>query len=352
METPSPHPLHRSRALRAARTAARGIACATLTIAALWCLGAILFDGPFPGKANLVLAVVWLALAAGLTLRARSRRDRWISCTACLALVVVPWSFKRPSNTRDWSPEYARVTSASIDGDRVTISNFRNFAHRHDGPPEERWESRTVRLSELRGIDLFLNYWGSPLIAHPVFSFDFGEDGRVAFSIETRRENGETYTALGGLYKLYELSYLAGDERDFILDRTNIREGEDTYLFRLAIGPEKSRARFLEFVEKIRELETRPRFYNVIMANCTTAIRSQIETADQGPFDWRLIANGKLDELLHERGLLVDDGLSFRELKRRAHINGRARDAGDDPTFSGRIREDTPGFRTSMPENP
>lgn len=317
----------------------------------LWCLGAVYFDGPLPGGWNLAIATLWLAAATALFLRARTERDRWLSVAGCLSAVVIPWSFKRPSNDRDWAPEYARTASASIDGDEVTLFNVRNFAW-SASPVESGWETRTFRLSKLRGMDLFLTYWGSPLIAHPVFSFDFGEDGRIAFSIETRRENGETYTALGGLYKLYELTYLAGDERDFIFDRTNIRQGEETYLYRLSIGPEKTRIRFLEFIGKIRILEKRPRFYNVITTNCTTAIRSQIETPDRGPFDWRLVANGKLDELLHERNLLVDGGFSFPELKQRCHINGRAREAGEDPRFSELIRIGVPGFATEGIQNP
>lgn len=351
METTAPHPHDRSRSVNTGRIVIRCAVRSIIAMLLLWCFGAIRFDGPLPSTWNLAIAVLWLAATVVLLLRARTVRDRWLSVAGCISVVIVPWSFKRPSNDRNWAPEYARVASSSINGDEVTLSNFRNFA-RTSSTVESRWESRSVRLSNLRGIDLFLTYWGSPLIAHPVFSFDFGEDGRIAFSIETRREEGETYTTFGGLYKLYELTYLAGDERDFIFDRTNIRKGEETYLYRLSIGPEKARIRFLEFIDNIRALEQRPRFYNVLTANCTTAIRSQIETADRGPFDWRLVANGKLDELLHERNLLVDEGLPFTELKRHCHINGRALKCGDDPRFSELLRVGVPGFGPGAGQNP
>ena len=60
------------------------------------------------------------------------------------------------------------------------------------------------------------------------------------------------------------------------------------------------------------------------------------------PFDWRIIVNGKGDEMLFERKLIATGGLSFPALKERSHINERARDANDDPEFSKRIREGLP----------
>lgn len=344
METPPPPSRDRSGAVRALRFIGRNLLRLLMLFPALWCFGAVYFDGPFPGSGNLVLGILWLALTVFLLFRARSKRDRWLSFAAALALVIVPWSFKKPRNDRDWSPEYARTANATVEGDAVTFTNFRNFDYAPDGTVTERWETRTVHLSKLRGIDFFLNYWGSRLIAHPIFSFDFGDEGQVAFSIETRREKGETYTALGGLYKLYELTYLVGDERDFIRVRTNIREGEDAYLFRLAATPEGARKRFLEYVGQLQALAAKPRFYNVLTANCTTAIRSQVHVKKRTIPDGRLILNGKLDEMFADHGLFAVKDLPLAELKAKGHVDERAMKAQDDPDFSKRIRDGVPGF--------
>src|SRR5262249_35793079 len=61
--------------------------------------------------------------------------------------------------------------------------------------------------------------------------------------------------------------------------------------------------------------------------------------------NWRLLANGYLDELAYEIGA-VDTGLPFAELRARSHVNERARSAGDAPDFSRRIREGLPGKAT------
>jgi hypothetical protein len=63
------------------------------------------------------------------------------------------------------------------------------------------------------------------------------------------------------------------------------------------------------------------------------------------PWDWRLLVNGKGDELMCERRTIVTDGLPFAELKRRALINSAARAANDSPDFSTLIRKDRPGFQ-------
>jgi hypothetical protein len=347
METPPspagdrPGPVGRPAAGKA-RICGRWILRGLGLILVLWTFGAVYFDGPFPGWGNLLLGFLWLVSSATFLFRSKTRSRRWLVFAAALATVIVPWLFKRPSNDRDWAPEYARNANATVEGDAVTFTNFRNFGYALDGSVTERWETRTVHLSKLQGIDLTLNYWGSEWIAHPIFSFDFGDEGHVAFSIETRREKGETYTAVGGLYKRYELTYLVGDERDFIRVRTNIRKDEDAYLYRLVISPDEARKRFMEYVQQIRTLSEKPRFYDVITANCTTAVSSQIQTARTAPRDWRLLLNGKLDEMLYDKNLFAAKGVPLEVLKERGHVNDRALQAHDDPAFSQKIRTGIP----------
>ena len=99
-----------------------------------------------------------------------------------------------------------------------------------------------MRLSQLTGIDLAINYWGSPWMAHPIASFQFANAPPLCFSIETRKEIGESYSAIGGFFRQFELIYVVADERDVIRVRTNFRRGEDVYLYRTTAPPEKARA--------------------------------------------------------------------------------------------------------------
>jgi hypothetical protein len=313
---------------------------------ALWTFGAIRFDGPLPGRGNLALGSAWLAVVAAALWRVRPGLRKALAVLALGCLVWIPWLALPASKERDWKPEVARTARAVVEGDVVTLHDVRDFDWREGGEATERWETRRLRLSELRGIDLFLTHWGSPWIAHPIVSFDFGPDGRVAFSIETRPERGESYSAVAGFFKQFELIYVVADERDVVRLRTNHREGEDVYLYGFVVAPERARGRFLEYVARVNELHERPEWYNALTDNCTTSIRAQRAASDRAPFDWRLILNGKIDEWLHELGALRG-GLPFPELKQRAHINPQARAADRDADFSERIRAGVPGFQRS-----
>jgi hypothetical protein len=80
-----------------------------------------------------------------------------------------------------------------------------------------------------------------------------------------------------------------------------------------------------------------------ITHNCTTEIYT-LKSMKAEPLDWRILMNGKADEMAYERGFIVTGGLPFQELKQRAWINQAAKAADHDADFSTRIRENRPGF--------
>jgi hypothetical protein len=261
--------------------------------------------------------------------------------TIAFVVVLAWWLTLLPRQARDWKPEVAVPANAIIDGEQVIIEGVRNFEYRSETDFTPRYETGTFTLGQLRGLDLFVTYWGSALIAHPILSFDFGDEGRICFSIETRSERSETYSALRGFYRQFELIYVAADERDVIRLRTSFRKGEDVYLYHLNLPLDETRARFLEYARRIKELHARPEWYNAVTTNCTTSIRSQHTAGDRTPWDWRILANGKADEMLYELGIL-DRTSTFADLKRRAHINARATAAVHAHDFSERIRSGSP----------
>ena len=80
--------------------------------------------------------------------------------------------------------------------------------------------------------------------------------------------------------------------------------------------------------------------------NCTTTLDSQIAANLKDPQSWnyQLLLNGTLDELLYDRGRLVTGGLPFPELKQREHINAAAQAANQSADFSELIRVGRVGF--------
>jgi hypothetical protein len=88
----------------------------------------------------------------------------------------------------------------------------------------------------------------------------------------------------------------------------------------------------------VNQLSDHPEWYNALTQNCTTTIRGHAQNIGVGgSLDWRLLANGHLDELLYERGQ-IDTSLPFADLRARSNITEKAKAAGDSPDFSARIR--------------
>ena len=316
-----------------------GLAAASLVILLVlaWGAGALYFDLPVKKLFRVVAVLLWVA---GWFLAFYLLPDRpiafLIGCAVYLGLVIW-WSTLKPSLHRDWKPEVAVIPYAEVEGDVVTVHNVRNFVYRSRDDFTPRYETRRFSLPNLRGIDVFFNYWTSRLMAHPIVSFDFGEEGRIAFSIEIRTERGEKYSPWAGLYRQFELILIAADEQDIVKVRTNFRD-EEVYLYRMTTPRDQARRRFLEYVDHMNQLYAKADWYNAITENCTTSIHKHYDPRRRGAWDWRIIVNGFADKMLYDRGGL-DTRLPFEELRRRSQVNERAKAIGNGMDFSIWIRE-------------
>ena len=311
--------------------------------ASAWAFGALRYDFPI-ALLRWPVAILFVGAALFSLLRVKPRWYAKLGLCAAIALVMAGWFSLQPSNDRPWQPDVAQTAWAEKNGDEIILHNLRNCDYRTENEYTPHWETRTVKLSQLTGIDIALNYWGSEWMAHPILSFQFSDGPPVALSIETRKEVGESYSAIGGLYRQFELIYIAADERDVLRLRANYRQGEDLYLYRTTLTPAEARERFLEYVDSMNEMRDHPRWYNATTTNCTTAIRSQHTQTKRTPWDWRILLNGKIDKLFFDQGIIATDGLPFTELKQRALINAAAQAANDSPDFSKLIRAGRPGF--------
>ena len=311
----------------------------------IWAAAALYFDLPF-SPLRTPAAVLYLLLILVALRFLRNPRMRLAAVFSGFATVAI-WSLSlEPSNYRDWQPDNAKTAYAEIKGDQVVIHDFRNCDYRTENDYTCQWESRSYSLLKLNGADIFITWWGSPWIAHPIVSFDFGDQGHVAMSIETRDVIGQGYSAIRGFFRQYPLTYIASDERDVIRLRTNYRKNEEVYLFRATAAPPIVRSLFLEYLQRTNSLHQRPEWYNALTNNCTTNIAVSLAQArnTRTRLDWRILLNGKMDEMMYERGGLVADGLLLPALKEQAHINAAARAADDSRDFSILIRKGRVGF--------
>lgn len=263
----------------------------------------------------------------------------------------------KPLQDRDWKPEVANILSYSRDANNpnlVTLNNVRNFDWINSEDATERWESRTIDLDKLSGVDVINSYWMGPLIAHTLVSFHIEGERPISMSFEIRKENGESFSALGGFFKRYELSLIASEERDIIYTRTNAR-GEQVYLFPIShLNQSQVKSLFEAYLTASDELNAEPDWYNTLTSNCTNIIfyMARIISGDSLPWDYRIWVSGWLPNYLYKLGLLDSQNQSWSmdEWYERAHINPKVRDFsrhlnnqdvhGDE--FSQKIREGLP----------
>src|ERR1700722_849617 len=321
-----------------------------LAILTLWALAALYFDLS-PSRLPLLTPIVYLAIILTLLWMAKSHLTKMAICLGGFLLVLFCWLSLKPTNDRTWQQNDSQTPWAAIDGDRFTIHNFRNCIYHTETDYTCEWLTKTVYLSQLRGIDVFITYWGSPWIAHPIVSFQFGDNDHVAASIETRNQVGQGYSAIRGFFRQYELLYIFADERDVVRLRSNYRHGEDVYLFHTTAGPAWSRQLFMQYIQEANKLRDHPKWYNAATDNCTTNIFTQMAATGHLPagsslHDWWILLNGRGTEILYRNGNFAGN-LPFPELMKKAYINPVARAVNDSPDFSRIIRENRPGFEAA-----
>ncbi len=320
--------------------AARVIQITLRCVAAILWLVALLPLAVLAGSWLVVLALGGGALAVLLWKRPHAR---WIGLGAlALWLMVLGWrEALTPQLDRDWDPAVARLPTIAVDESAriVTIGDVRNFEWGPEGIRRERWVERRYALADLRGVELLVEpFPGSRLLAHTMLSFDFGDAGRIVLSIEARKERGERYGPIPGALNQFELAYCFVDERDALTTRA-ITLDRRLEAYPLRARPETLRPFLLDVLAAADELSRTPRFYHIIMDNCTTA---WIRHADQSAgSDFGIgvdtILNGRVAPMCHRRGLLAMDG-TFEEIRERCRIDDLVVRHADAPDFAARIR--------------
>lgn len=317
-----------------------------LAVGAWGCL-ALWFQFPGSAVARVVAILVWCIPWVWALRASFARRRRWHSLAVFAAgfvLLLGWWATIQPRQDRQWADDVAQPLHARIEGDRLLLDNVRDFHWRTQDDYDIRWERREYDLSQVRSVDLILSYWMGPAIAHTLVSFGFADGRQLVFSLEIRKERGESFSALGGFFRRFEAVLVAADERDIVQVRTSVR-GEDVYLYRLhGLDQDEMRELLRYYAGQAQALERAPAFYNTLTSNCTTIVYELMHRiVPTLPLDYRLLLSGYLAEYAADVGGLTP-GVAYARLHERGRITLRAREAGDTPDFSRRIREGIPGI--------
>lgn len=234
----------------------------------------------------------------------------------------------RPSNERFWVNDNARIATAEFDGEKVTIRNVRDFEWRSTKDFDERWIDVTMSLDKMAKIWFVLEYFepSKKQMAHTIMVFEDDDGQRIACSIEVRREKGERYHPIKGLFRQYELIYVWATERDVIGVRTRCRKKSVTHLFEaVVLGPGNERRMLESYLRRSNKLSIEPEWYNTITNTCTTNIVAHVNEVYPGRVPWgvSILLPGLSPRLLSRNNLVKMTG-TLEETLRDSVIDERA----------------------------
>lgn len=315
----------------------------------VWAAGAIYFFPWFPQWIRTSCCVIYVLGFLALIWKSDHRQTARAVLAGSILVVYLVTLLIRPSNNRTWAEDHAHVASVQIDDGTVTINNFRNFYYRSERDFDANFESREFQLADLDSVSLIVQkFTASEGLAHVLLSFciggDLPETERYYFSlsVEVRREIGESYSPLRGLYRNYELTHVIGDERDLIGVRTVHRPNDRVWLYELNATPQQVQQLFLGFVKRINKLQSDPEFYHTLLNNCANGITRQTYELTPEPINWldpRIVLPGFSGQFAFENGLVGDaSNDTFAQIKQQSRIDIRARAAGITDNFSADIR--------------
>ena len=307
-----------------------------------WALGALLLSG---GGAEgtpwwrwlLVLVVVVGHIGLWVKL---PRRRRWVAPWMFVLIGVLVQNGFQQRSDRDWSEDQARSPHAVINGDTITIHNIRNFRYQNATEWTPAWMDAEYALSDLEAGYFIVEHFspGVDAIAHTMVSFRFKDDRFLAVSVEIRKEKGETYSPLRGLFRQFELYYVMADEQDALRLRTHHRKSR-VAIHRMASDIEGVRAYFMDIMARVNALHNRPEFYHTLTSSCTTNLARHLEAVTDFSVSWdkRVYLPGYSSELAWELGLLGE--VTLEEALERDTVTDARRAAADvSSSYSRAIR--------------
>lgn len=311
---------------------------------AAWGAAALFYRFPSSIWLRVAAAALWAILSLTALFVYASRRSRLVVLVypAMIAALLFWWDGIPASNNRDWADEAGRMTAGVVNGPEVTLANVRNFDWRTATEYTVAWENRTYGLEKLASVDLILPDEAIPTIASPLISFGFEDGTFVTFSEEIRRKKNESVSKIGGLFKEYETSIIAADERDSVRLRTNIRN-QDVRLYRINMPNPAMRALFMAYVDQANNLVETPRFYNTLTTNYATVSDIVSRIMPDLPPDYRLLFSTTLPASIADVNGFMP-GFTRDELRQGGAISARARAADAAPDFSRQIRLGVPGI--------
>lgn len=310
-----------------------------------WATGLIYYLAFLPDLLATMLATVYLLGGLYLLLTLKQKK-RWLQLAALsIVLLYLISLVQRPSLNRNWDADHARVATIAINNNEVLIRNFRTCTYRSESDYDANFGELKFQLDQLTDVwFLVQRFTALEGLAHTFITFRATTpDGPKFFSVsvEIRRESGEVYSPVQGMYRQYELIYVFGSEDDMIGVRTVMRPDDRVYMYHVNASPAQVQSLFCEIAKRANKLGKSPEFYNTFLNNCTNNIVRHTYRLTPEPINWldpRIVLPGFSDRFAFEKKMIGNGNQTFDQLSKESRIDKKAKEHGINPGFSQAIR--------------
>lgn len=311
----------------------------------LWAVGAVRYHSWLPENVGTVLATLMVLWAVVLIFRVE-RLVLWFSCVGGMATTVWLLSLlQQPSHDREWAKDQTQLAQVQFDGRNVVVQNFRNNKYRSESDFDVHYLDFAFEISQLKKVWLVVQrFTQSEGMAHVFLTFEVspqrGESKFMAVSVEVRREEGESYSPLKGLYRNYELNYVFGTEEDLLGVRTLMRPNDRVYMHPVNASPEQVQQLFRNIAGRCNQIVERPEFYHSLLNNCMNGVLEHTYELTPEPISWtnpKVVLPGYSGRLAFEKNLIGNGG-DFDAFEEQCRVDIVAREYGIHEGFSRALR--------------
>ena len=250
-------------------------------------------------------------------------RRPWRSVGAAALLVLLAAgaavAARTPRLDRDWVEHLAVLPTVDMLAEGFSVAPATDWSYDAQGPTRKDTVAFGADYADLRNVWFVLEPQpGGEYAAHTLVLFEFAGDRIVGVTVEARREEGEPYDPLRGLFNQYEQSYIWSTAKE-LLNRRAVFLEKEVYVYPLRLTPQQEQGFLRAVLRQTRRLAATPRFYNTLTSNCTN------ELAKSAGLGWHYswVLTGYSPQRLFALGLIPGEDLSA--VRRKARIDDRLR---------------------------
>lgn len=233
--------------------------------------------------------------------------------TVSLVLLIFV-SLREPSLSRIWDEDVRILAGVEISDDgAVVLTRVRDWSYAISSITSKEYFDASFDPKDIVALWMYEQPLdASGLIAHTFLVFEFDtsyERGRyLGLSVETRREQGEEYSIIGGALRSFEITHIWATEKDLVTRRVQHLDYPLTR-YRLEIPAEYRSQIFTKFAQETQSLASVPRWYNTASNNCTSSLIKYVNESEPGaiPFHYSYVLTGQVDEYLEQLGYKAPD---------------------------------------------